>query len=518
MNELPNNSNSNRRIAKNTLMLYIRMLFVMITTLYTSRVVLRVLGVEDFGIYSIVGGVVVSFSILSSAMSGAISRFITFSLGKGDLDKVRRLFATSVFIQFCIAAIIIVCAEIVGLYLLNTQMTIPDDRINAANILFQFSLAIFVIKLFCVPFNALIISNERMSIYAYFGIGEVALQLLVVFALQIFAGDKLIMYGLLLSVVALVYFTLQYLYCRLKLPTQIARPSYNKTLFKEMAGFASWNFIGTSAGILKNQGVDIIVNIFTGVAVNAARGIALQINTAVSNFSENFITALRPQIIKSYAAEDKSHLNFLVEQGARFSSYLMLFLTLPLILEMGTVLQMWLKVVPQYTETFARLQLVDALVISLSQTLVIALLATGKIRNYQLIVGGINLLNMPLSWLLLYLGFPVIVTYIVSISLNILCVACRLLFANRLAGINVASYLRKVVVNVIIVACSSVALPLLIIDITEPSILRFAVVVATCVITTSCSIFYIGMNSSERQFVVSKICNLIKKSHGEKNN
>ena len=512
---MENYTSSNRRLAKNTLMLYARMLLVMLVTLYTSRVVLWVLGVEDYGIYSIVGGVVVSFSILSNAMSGAISRFITFSLGQGDINRVRKIFGISVSILLCIGILIIICAEIVGLHLLNTQMNIPQERIDAANILFQFSLAIFVIKLFSVPFNALIISNERMSIYAYFGVGEVLLQLTVVFVLQFISADKLIMYGFLLSVIALIYVIMQYTYCKRIFLSQMSRPILDKGLFKEMAGFASWNFIGTSAGILKNQGVDIVVNVFTGVAINAARGIALQVNTAVTSFSENFITALRPQIIKTFAANDRTHLNFLVEQGARFSGYLLLLLTIPLILEMGTLLQLWLKVVPPHTETFARLQLIDAVVMSLSQTLVIVLLATGRIRNYQLVVGGINLLNMPMSWLLLYLGFPVLVTYIVSISLNILCLVCRLLFANRLANIAIVHYLHQVVGNVIVVACASVVLPIIITNFVEPSLQRMVFVMITCILTTSLSIFYIGMSSSERTYIYSKAFCLIHKLYGK---
>lgn len=508
---MENHSSNNRRLAKNTLMLYIRMLLVMIVTLYTSRIILRVLGVEDFGIYSIVGGVVASISILSNAMSGAMSRFITYALGKGDIKRVKRLFGVSVFIQLCLGILIIACAEIIGPYLLNTQMNIPQGRVEAANMLFQFSLATFVIKLFCVPLNALIISNERLSAYAYFGIGEVCLQLSVVFFIQIFTADRLIIYGFLLTIVALIYVTMQYLYCRLTFPLQIASPTFDKLMFKELASFASWNFIGTSAGILRNQGVDIIVNVFTGVVVNAARGIANQVNTAITSFSENFITALRPQIIKAYASEDKNRLNFLVEQGARFSGYLLLFLTVPFILEMGTLLQLWLKVVPPYAETFARLQLIDALIVSLSQTLVIALLATGRIRNYQLVVGGINLLNMPLSWLLLYHDFPILTTYIVSMFLNILCLVCRLMFANHLAGIVINHYVCKVIANVFIVACSSVILPIIITQLMEVSLQRMVIVVTTCVLTTSFSIYYIGMNASERKMVISKIHSFINK-------
>lgn len=512
---MENYTSSNRRLAKNTLMLYARMLLVMLVTLYTSRVVLRVLGVEDYGIYSIVGGVVVSFSILSNAMSGAISRFITFSLGRGNIDRVRKLFGVSISILLCIGILIVLCAEIIGLYLLNTKMNIPQERIDAANILFQFSLAIFIIKLFSVPFNALIISNERMSIYAYFGVAEVLLQLIVVFVLQFISADKLIMYGFLLSVVALIYVIMQYMYCKKTFSSQMSSPTLDKGLFKEMAGFASWNFIGTSAGILKNQGVDIIVNVFTGVAINAARGIALQVNSAVTSFSENFITALRPQIIKTFATDDRLHLNFLVEQGARFSGYLLLFLTIPLILEMGTLLQLWLKVVPPHTESFARLQLIDAVLMSLSQTLVIVLLATGRIRNYQLVVGGINLLNMPMSWLLLYLGFPVLVTYIVSISLNVLCLTCRLLFANHFASISIGHYLFKVVINVIMVAFASVAIPLIITNIIEPSLQRMVIVIATCILMTSLSVFYIGMTKAERTYIYSKMFCLIHKLYGK---
>ena len=507
------NTTSNKRIAKNTLMLYIRMFLVMLVTLYTSRVILNVLGVEDYGIYNIVGGVVVSFSVLSSAMSGAISRFITFSLGEGNIQKVREFFATSVFVQISIGVLIIICAETIGIYLLNEQINIPEERRQATNVLFQFSLLTFTTKLLDIPLNALIVSNERMSVFAYLGIVEVLLRLGVVFLLQLFCIDKLIMYGLLLWLVALLYLLFQYLYCKKKLSPQMAVPKYYKSSFKEMTGFASWNFIGTSAGILKNNGVDIIVNIFSNVSINAARGIALQVYAAITSFSENFLVALRPQIVKSYAVSDKSRYTFLTEQGARFSFYLLLFLTLPLILEIDFVLSLWLKNIPPLASTFTQLQLVDALIASLSQTLVIVLLASGKIRTYQLVVGGINLLNMPISYLLLSLGFPVMITYVVLIFFNVVCLFARLIFAKRQVGISVKHYLSQVVVNTLYVAILSAIIPTIIINFIEPSWIRFLIIITLSTLTTALTVFYIGMNKDERKFIMIQVNVLFNKFH-----
>lgn len=491
------------------------MILFMLITLYTSRVILKELGVTDYGIYNLVGGLSVSFSIFSSALSGAISRFITFELGKDNSNQVQKVFGTAVFIQLCISVFIIIIGEIIGLSLLNTTLNIPEGRLIAAKWLYQFTLAIFIIKLLSVPFEALIISNEKMSAYAYFSIIEVILQLLVAFVLKIITFDKLIIYGAMLTIVAISYAIMLIIYCRINLRKFLSLPIYNKDIFKSMIGFANWNFIGTSAGILKNYGTDIIINIFLGVKINAARGIATQINNAVTKFTQNFMTALQPQIIKSYANGDKERNIFLIERGARFSFYLLLLLSLPLILEMNSILKIWLNNVPEYAEIFGRLILIDALTIALSQTLTNALLATGKIKYYQIVVGGITLLNLPLSYLLLYLGAPAEITYVVAIIIDIICLAARLIFAKFIIGLSIRSFFNNVIVNTIIVAIVSSILPISLAIYIKNFNAKFIVIITSCILSTMLSIIYIGIHREERKILFNSIHKFIIRKGNE---
>lgn len=496
-----------KRIAKNTLMLYGRMLFGMLVSLYTSRVVLQALGVEDYGIYNVVGGVVAMFSMISSSLSSSVSRFLTFELGKGDTDGLKRVFSTSLSIQLVLAGIIVVLAETIGLWFLNTHMTIPANRLYAANWVFHASVLTFVINLLSVPFSASIVSHERMSAFAYIGILDVVLRLLIVLFIA-YSGlgfDRLIVYALLLVGVVCImqaiywrYCTRHFLECQLKL-------SFDVDYWKEMSSFAGWNFIGCTAGLLKDQGVNILLNLFLGPIINAARGIANTVNNVLSSFAGNFMTALNPQITKSYAAGDYSYMFSLVERGSRFSYYILLLFALPMLFEADFVLTLWLKHYPAHTVNFVRLILLVTMCDILSNTLINLQNATGKIRNYQLAVGGMLLMNFPLSYICLKIGFQPESTLIVALIVAVACLFLRLLFLRKMVGLSMRRYLHKVCGNVMCVTLAAVVLPTLLYLQMADGVVRFLLM---CVLTTLCSalaIYFIGCNRNERNFIKSRI-------------
>ena len=317
---MTNSSSNNKRIAKNTLLLYIRMLFLMVVSLYTSRVVLNALGVEDFGIYNVVGGVVAMFSMLSGSLSAAITRFITYELGTGNKENLKKIFSSSVTIQIGLAVLIALLAEAVGVWFLNVKMNIPDARMVAANWVFQFSILTFAINLISVPYNASIIAHERMSAFAYISILEAIGKLAIAFLITVSPMDRLIFYSLLMCAVALLVRLVYGYYCKKHFEECTYHFLWDKELLKRMFGFAGWNFIGASSAVLRDQGGNVVINLFCGPVVNAARGIASQVNTAVHGFVSNFMTALNPQITKSYASGNRDYMMTLIFQGAWLSS------------------------------------------------------------------------------------------------------------------------------------------------------------------------------------------------------
>lgn len=513
-NIMSNHSEDTKRIAKNTLLLYVRMLFGMLVSLYTSRVVLQTLGVEDYGIYNVVGGFVGMFSMVSNSLSSSVSRFITFELGRGDMDRLKRVFSTSISIHIVLALIIVALAETVGVWFLNTQMTIPDSRMTAANWVFQASLVAFVFGLLSVPYNASIVSHEHMNIFAYIGIADILLRLFIVLyiAYAPWVGDKLITYSLLLVAVSVSIQMFYMFYCRSHFNECRSKIHFYKAIFQEMGSFAFWNFIGCTAGLLKGQGVDIILNIFIGPVINAARGIAFTVNASITSFANNFMTALNPQITKSYAAGDYDYMNSLVERGSRFAFYIIFIFILPVMLETEFILHIWLGTYPEYTVSFVRLVLVLGAVDILSNTLVNLQAATGKIRNYQLAVGGMLMMNFPLSYICLKLGLSPVSVYIVAIVVAVCCLMLRLLFLHRMVEkFSMPAFLRDVSVNVIKVVFVSSILPLSITFLVDDGWCRLLLLVPFSMACAGCSIFWIGCNASERSFIKAKIALVFKK-------
>lgn len=504
-------SSNNRRIVKNTLLLYIRMALTMIVSLYTSRIVLNSLGIEDYGIYNVVGTFVAMFTVLSGSLSAAISRFITFELGCNDSNKLKLVFSSAVTIQIILALIITLLAETIGLWILNYKMIIPIDRIEAANWVYQFSILTFAINLISVPYNAAIIAHEKMSTFAYISILEVLGKLIVAYFIVISPIDKLIFYGLLLMIIAVIIRIIYGYYCKKHFVECTYHFIIDKSLMKQMFSFAGWNFIGSASSVLRTQGGNVLLNMFCGPTVNAARGIAIQVSHAVQGFVTNFMTALNPQITKSYASGDHDYMITLIFQGARLSYYILLLISLPVILNVHYILYLWLEIVPEHTANFIQLTLIFAMSESLAHPLVTAMLATGKIRNYQLVVGGIQLLNLPISYIFLRMGYTPEYVFVIAIILSVCCEMARIYMLHSMIKLPIRKFLYKVYFNVIAVSFIAVIIPFYVIKETDENFINLLWTSLLCMLCTIISILYIGCNQKERAFVTNKLHNIKNK-------
>ena len=497
-------SSRNKRIAHNTLMLYIRMILVMGITLYTSRIVLKELGVENYGIYNVVGGVVAMFNLLVGSLRAATQRFITFELGKSENRQLKRIFSASVTIHFIISIVIFILAESIGIWFLNTQMNIPVERMVAANWVFQCSVFTFIINLISVPYNAAIIAYEKMSVFAYISVVEVILSLIIVYLLALTNYDKLIVYALLLLSVAFIIRLIYVKFCASCLSECKFSFLWDKLLFREMFSFIGWNFIGAGSGVLMTQGVNIVLNIFCGVTINAARGIATQVQTAVMSLTYNFMTAFNPQITKSFAAGENEYLQKILRQGAKFSYLLMLMLALPILMETKTILSIWLNKVPEYTVVFVRLIIVYSLILCISTPLVTAMLATGKIKSYQIIVGGFQLLNFPFSFVALMLGASPVMTYVFQIVFEICCLSSRLWLLREMIGFETKKFIFQVLQRIFLISIISLFFPMIFIYYFEPSISRFVCVTILSIAAVIIFTILFGLSHSEKSFLVEQ--------------
>lgn len=507
---MTSHAENTKRIAKNTLMLYVRMLFGMLVSLYTSRVVLNTLGVEDYGIYNVVGGFVAMFSLISNSLSSSISRFLTFELGKGDKKRLNEVFSTSMYFQLVLAILIFCITESFGVWFLNTQLTIPTGRLYAANWVFQASILSFILGLLSTPYNASIVSHERMNVFAYIGVLDTMLRLLIVLfiAYAPWDFDRLIVYAFLLVAVSVFLQYIYFNYCRKHFDECHFTLHFNKECWKEMSAFAGWNFFGCAAGLFKEHGVNILLNIFYGPVLNTARGIANSINMAVNAFAGNFMTALKPQITKYYASGDNGYMFSLVERGSRFSFYIILLLALPVLFETDFILKLWLKQYPEHTVSFVRLILLLSLCDILSNTLITLQSATGKIRNYQLVVGGILFMNFPFSYICLKMYCPPESILIVAILISIFTLLLRLLFLRNMVGLSIKKYLWHVCVNVLLVTIIASIFPILMYYNMDYGWLRFICMFLICLVNVSLSVYFVGCSKQEREFIYDRIISL----------
>ena len=495
----------NKRIAKNTLLLYVRMLFLMIVHLYTSRVVLQVLGIEDYGVYNAVAGFIALFSMVSNSISAAISRYITFVLGTGNQEKLQKVFCTALIIQITIALIVVALVEIVGVWFLNTHMTIPDNRIFAANWVLQLTLLTFVFNLWSTPYNAAIIAHEKMSAFAYIGIFDGCAKLSVAFLIWVSPIDNLIFYTLLMSLIALATRILYTLYCKHNFRECHFKWVLDKGLFKEMFGFAGWNFIGCMSGVLLGQGINLLYNVYLGPVVNAARGLASQVQAAVGQFTSNFFVAVQPQITKTFASNQLNEAHALVIRSSRLGFLLMMALVIPIVSETDFILGLWLKEIPAHTASFIQIILLDGLFCSFSEPLIKMMLATGKIKKYQIVVGSANLLNFPVAWIVLYFSGNPEFTQMTLWFFSFVSLMLRLYMLKEMTNFPVAKFMINSVsrcVGIFIVCI----LPALIFSfIMEDGLVRFFLNIIISEVLIFSVVYSFGLNRGERQFIIQKI-------------
>ena len=455
-------SENSRRIARNTLLLYFRMFLLMLIGLFTSRVVMRTLGIDDYGVYNVVGGVVTVFTFLTTSISAAISRYLAVGLGEGDPVRLRRIFATGVLIQLGLSLLLVLLVETAGLWWLNHRLVIPDGRLDAARRVLQCSLGIMVVGLLAVPYNAAIIAHERMSAFAVISLGEALLKLGVALLLYVSPFDKLVSYAVLMLAVAVLVRVAYGLYCRRHFAESRGRLVWDGALMREMTAFAGWSFFGSSAYVFNTQGVNQVVNLFFGVAVNAARGVALQVENIVKQFVANFLTAVNPQITKSWAAGDREYCFGLVRKGAKYTWLVILLFFIPVLGEAELLLDVWLgpDKVPPHAPAFLRLTLVCLLVDLVGNPLVTLVQATGRVKRYYLITGLTSYLGLPLVWLAFKLGAGPAWAYVIFIAVYLTVLVQRILIARRLTDFPVRPYLQLILL-LTMTTCFALVFPIL---------------------------------------------------------
>ena len=495
----------NKRIAKNTFLLYVRMLFTMAVSLYTSRVVLNVLGVEDYGLYNVVGGFVAMFSFFNGAMAAATQRYLNFELGRGDASRLHQVFCTSVNIHAIISFLVLLLSETIGLWFVYTYLNIPVDRFSAALWVYQASVLSSVVMVMSIPYNAAIIAHERMGAFAYISVLEVVLKLLIVYLLVIYDIDKLKLYAVLMLLVQVLICLIYGRYGYKHFTETRYRAVWDSRLFKEMTGFAGWSLFGNIAAVAFTQGLNVLLNMFFGPAVNAARGIAVQVQNAIKGFCVNFQTALNPQITKSYAAGDMDYMYGLVFTSSKFSYYLLLLLSMPVILETQVVLQWWLGIVPEHTVAFVRLILVISMVDSLANPLIQAASATGRIRKYQSVVGTMLIMILPISYVALKLNSSPEGVFVVQLIVFCVALFARLWMLRSLIGLSLRAYCRKAVLPMASVTVASAVVPLTVYLLMQPSLLRFLLVCAVSLVSVVVTVYCLGLASNERVFIRERL-------------
>lgn len=499
------NSSSNKRIAKNTLLLYFRMLFMMAVSLFTSRVVLNTLGVEDFGLYNVVGGFVTMFTFLNSAMASATQRYLNFELGKGDSQRLHKVFCTSVNIHLMISVIIFILAETVGLWFVYRYLTIPPARFSSALWVYQFSILSAIVMVMSIPYNATIIAHERMGAFAYISVLEVVLKLLIVYLLVVFDFDKLKLYAVLMFSVQLLIRVIYGQYSGRHFEETKYKWVWEATLFREMTGFAGWNLFGNLALVGFTQGLNILLNMFFGPAVNAARGIAVQVQNTIKGFCQNFQTAINPQITKSYAAGDLKYMHSLIFTSSKFSCYLLLFLSLPVLLETQQILELWLKIVPEHTVSFVRLILIISIIDGMANPLVQAALSTGNIKKYQIVVGTMLLMILPISYIFLkYFGCSSEVVFVVQLGVFVIALLVRVWMLRPMISLSFREYSRAVLLPSGSVCVLSSILPIAISFLEGKGWTVFFLVVVLSFLSVVLSVYTIGLTRTERSFIVDK--------------
>lgn len=506
-------SANNKRIAKNTLLLYVRMLFMMAVNLYASRVVLNTLGVVDYGINNVVGGVIAMLGFLTGSLGGASSRYITYDLGKGNMSLMKKTFGNILSIHFILAGVVLVVGETVGLWFMSTQLQIPPERFTAAMWVYQFSIFSSVLAVVSVPYNATIIAHEKMSAFAYMSIADAVLKLLIVYLLVVIPYDKLIVYAILFFCIQAFDRIVYGVYCSRHFEETRTRPLYDGGVFKEIFAFAGWTMNGNLAVIGFTQGLNILLNIFFGPAVNAARGIAVQVQGVCQQFCANFQMALNPQLTKNYAQGNLDEMHRLLIKSSKFSFYILFFIVLPLMFEAEFVLRLWLGMVPEHSVAFLRLVLVVGLLCALSNPIAVSVHATGRLKKFQLIEGSILLSIVPIAYVLLrFFNVRPETVFVVHIVVELFTQYVRLRIVLPMINMRLKNYFQQVVYKVIIVVALSPIIPFFLYEyLSDKTWSGFLTVCIICVVSSLFFIYAIGCTESERKFLTSKTLSLLKR-------
>lgn len=498
-----------KKITKNTLILYVRLLLSMCIGLYTSRVVLQVLGVDDFGIYNVVGGVVAMFGVFNAAMASSSSRFITFELGRGEGDNVRNVFGTSLLIHIGLALLVGIGVLILGSFFMQQYMNIPVHRLESAKWAFYCAVFSSCIYIATVPYNAMVVAHEKMNVVASLSILEMVLKLIAVYFLQFIGEDKLESYALLLVLSQLVVQVLYVVYCWVRFKEARSGISLDRNFLKLMTSFAGWSIFGEAAAILFTQGLNILLNIFFGTAVNAARGIAVQVQSLVSRFVGGFQTAVNPQITKSFANHDLTYMHRLIIISSKYSFFMLLLLCLPIMLETERLLTWWLTVVPPHTVNFIRIILMTSMIECLANPLIFAVKATGRIKMYQFIMGSLMLLVVPISYVALKMGLPAESVFAVHLIITLVGHTVRVVLISPMIKLPVQEYLNKVLLKCVIILVTGCFLPILIYFVVPDSVTRLFTVSCFGFLSIASTTYLFGMDKIERyglkQLVISKI-------------
>lgn len=501
-----NTTENNKRIAKNTLLLYVRMLFMIVINLYTSRVILQTLGVEDFGIYNVVAGVITMLGFLTSSLGGASSRYITYDLGKGDMEVMKRTFGNILTIHFLLAGIIVVIGETLGLWFMSTQLQIPAEREIAAFWVYQFSILSSVLAVVSVPYNASIIAHEKMSAFAYITIADAVLKLAIVYALLIIPYDKLIVYAALFFCIQLFDRIVYSIYCRKHFEETRSKFGFDKQLFKEIFAYAGWTMNGNLAVIGYTQGLNILLNMFFGPVVNAARGVAVQVQNTAQHFCTNFQMALNPQLTKSYAIGNYTHMHQLLKASSKISFFLMLFVSLPIMLEADMILKWWLGIVPDHTVSFLRLILCSGLLYTLANPISVSVHATGKLKRFQLIEGTMLLSIVPISYLLLkFFHIPAEYVFLVHIIVEICTQYARVRIVLPMISMPMHDYIDNVVYPILKVLILAPIIPIAMYHYMDAGIVSFFVVCTVTVCSVLLTAYFVGCTGEEQAFVIRRI-------------
>lgn len=502
---------NNKRIAKNTMLLYVRMLFIMAVQLFTSRVVLNTLGVVDYGLYNVVGGIVTMFAFINWAMVTSTQRYITFELGKGNIQRLKEVFTTCVQIHLIISLIIIILGETVGLWFLYEKMVIPEDRFTASIWVYQLSILTMCVQVMSMPYNSDIVAHERMGVFAAISVIEVVLKLAVVYMLVIGNFDKLILYAIFIAIIQLLIRFFYTKYCNKHFPESRLIRTFDKQLAVEMGKFMGWNIWGNLAATLFGTGINLLLNVFFGPVVNAARAIAVQVETAIANFSTNFLMAVNPQITKLYAQNNLEDMHKLLFRASKFTFMLLLVLSLPVMIEAEMILKVWLKIVPDYTVIFLRLLLCIIIIDSVARPLMTAAAATGDVKLYQSLIGGILLSIVPIAYVVLKLGGSPESVYIVHLIIGIIAFLTRLWVIKPMIKLSLRQYFISVILRCMIVLAISFPLCLLVKNLLPVGIISTVIVCLASVLVAIITSYRLGLTLNERQFIQAKCVEIIKK-------